>query len=359
VATGGRRDDDALREGLGRFVEAHPELVPGPASGLVPAPVVGSLRHADGGMANETLLVDLGPNHPGLAVRLAPLVPTFPSYDLAPQAAVQNAAAAAGVPAPSPAVVVDDPEWIGCPFLLMPRVHGDIAGPAPLFDPYVTGATPAQQRCLHEALIDTVADVHAVPWREHGLGAVLGHPTLHSAFERWASYVSWASEGDPLPALAEALEWCGRTLPVEGVEGVEDVEGGEGGEGGGGPVLLWGDVRLGNLVFDGARRVTAVLDWDLAALGPRELDLGWHFGLEFMMERLFGDRVPGFPEKAESLARYEARSGHAVTDLDWHEVFALVRALAINDRHQRIRDDPRRRDNPMGAVLLERLQAAG
>jgi aminoglycoside phosphotransferase (APT) family kinase protein len=345
VATGGRRDDAALHEGLGRFVEAHPELVPGWAGGPVPA--VRSLRHADGGMANETLLVDLGPDHPGLAVRLTPLAPTFPSYDLAPQAAVQNAVAAAGVPAPSPAVVVDDPEWIGCPFLLMPRVLGDIAGPAPLFDPYVTGATPAQQRGLHEALVDTMAAVHAVPWNEHGLAGLLGGPSLQASFERWSSYVVWASEGDPLPALAEALEWCGHTLPAEHAADA------------GAAVLLWGDVRLGNLVFDRARRVTAVLDWDLAALGPRELDLGWHFGLEFMMERLFGDRVPGFPEKAEALARYEERSGHTVSDLDWHEVFALVRALAINDRHQRITGDARRRGNPMGAVLLARMEAVG
>ena len=46
-------------------------------------------------------------------------------------------------------------------------------------------------------------------------------------------------------------------------------------------------------------------------------------------------------------------------ELAWHEVFALVRALAINDRHQRITGDPRRADNPMGAVLLERVEAAG
>jgi aminoglycoside phosphotransferase (APT) family kinase protein len=121
---------------------------------------------------------------------------------------------------------------------------------------------------------------------------------------------------------------------------------------------LWGDVRLGNLVFDDSRRVVAVLDWDLAALGPREMDLGWHFGLDYMMEALFGRRVPGFPSKAEALERYEAESGHEVRDLAWHEVFALVRALAINDRHQRITGDPRRRDNPMGAVLLARLEEA-
>jgi hypothetical protein len=36
----------------------------------------------------------------------------------------------------------------------------------------------------------------------------------------------------------------------------------------------------------------------------------------------------------------------------------LVRALAINDRHQRISGDPRRRENPMGSILLARLEAA-
>jgi aminoglycoside phosphotransferase (APT) family kinase protein len=179
---------------------------------------------------------------------------------------------------------------------------------------------------------------------------LLGGTTLRDAFDRWVAYVEWSSADDPLPALTEALEWCGRTLPTDGRPGAPERTGGA--------VLLWGDVRLGNLVFDGARRVTAVLDWDLAAVGPRELDLGWHFGLEFMMERLFGSRVPGFPEKAEAIARYEAHSGHAVTHLDWHEVFALIRALAINDRHQRITCDPRRRDNPMGTVLLERMEAA-
>jgi len=76
------------------------------------------------------------------------------------------------------------------------------------------------------------------------------------------------------------------------------------------------------------------------------------------MEELFARRVPGFPSRVEALERYERSSGHEVHDLAWHEVFALVRALAINDRHQRITGDPRRRDNPMSAVLLARLEAA-
>ena len=286
MATGAKRDDAALEVGLGHWVEAHPELVRAMAGGDSAnggTPRLAALSHARGGMANETILVDLGPSHPGLVARLPPLEPTFPDYDLGPQALVQNVVAASGVPAPAPSVMVTDPAWIGSPFLVMPRVVGDIAGAAPFFDPYVRDAGPALQRVMHDQLIDTVADVHAVDWEAHGLGAVLPGTRLRDAVERWAAYVAWSSEGDPLPALAQALDWCRRHVPPERE-----------------PVLLWGDVRLGNLVFDAERRVTAVLDWDLASIGPREMDLGWHIGLEFMMEALFGGRPPGFPGTAET-----------------------------------------------------------
>ena len=321
MATGATRDDAALQKGLAGWIAAHPDLVRavvgGGAGGERPRLV--ELSHAQGGQANETILVDVGAARSGMVVRLPPLEPTFPEYDLGPQALVQNTVAAAGVPAPSPAVVVTDPEWIGSSFLAMPRVEGDIPGPAPFFDPYVRDAGPALQRVMHDHLIDVVADIHAVDWAVAGMGALLPGAELRDAVQRWAAYVDWSSEGDPLPALDQALDWCARHVPAERP-----------------PVLLWGDVRMGNLVFDHERRVTAVLDWDLASLGPREMDLGWHVGLEFMMETLFGGRLPGFPGTAETIERYERRTGYEVRDLAWHEVFALARALAINDRHQRI-----------------------
>jgi aminoglycoside phosphotransferase (APT) family kinase protein len=341
MATGGRRDDAALVEGLGRWVAARPDQVPTVAGDRASPATIRSIAHADGGQANETVLVDLGPDRSGIVVRLPPLEPTFPDYELGPQALVQNALAASGVPAPAPSVVVDDVAWIGAPFLAMPLVRGDIAGPAPAFDDYVTGADAALQRRMSDGLLDTTAAVHAVDWRAAGLGAVLPGTTTRDALERWTAYVDWSSEGDPLPALAEALAWCAVRVPPEGE-----------------PVLLWGDVRLGNLVFDDARHVRAVLDWDLASIGPAEMDLAWHLGLEDMMVSLFGQRVEGFPRRDEAVARYEKVSGRTLSNLDWHEVFALVRALAINDRHQRISGDRRRTENPMGAVLLARMADA-
>jgi aminoglycoside phosphotransferase (APT) family kinase protein len=341
MATGGRRDDAALVRGLARWMAARPDQVPSVPGEAEAAATIRSIAHADGGQANETVLVDLGPERPGVVVRLPPLEPTFPGYDLAPQAVVQNALAASGVPAPAPSVVVDDPAWIGAPFLAMPLVRGDIAGPAPAFDDYVTAAGTDLQRRMHDGLVDTVVAVHAVDWRAAGLDEVLAGTTTRDALDRWTDYVEWSSAGDPLPALAEALAWCAARVPPE-------TE----------PVLLWGDVRLGNLVFDDERRVRAVLDWDLSSIGPAEMDLAWHLGLEDMMVTLFDRRVEGFPSRDEVIDRYERKSGRALCDLGWHEVFALVRALAINDRHQRISGDRHRLKNPMGAVLLDRLAAA-
>jgi aminoglycoside phosphotransferase (APT) family kinase protein len=341
MATGATRDDAVVEAGLARWVAANPDLVSAVAGGGGAEVGHFEVSRAQGGQANETLLIDLGPSHPGLVVRLPPLEPTYPEYQLGPQALVQNAVAAAGVPAPAPARIVDEAEWIGSPFLVMPRVVGKVPGPAPFFDPYVRDAGPALQRLMHDELLDVVADVHAVDWESHDLAAVLPGGQVEAALERWVAYVQWSSEGEPLPALLQALDWCGRHVPAERPS-----------------VLLWGDVRMGNLVFDPTRHVTAVLDWDLAALGPREMDLGWYFGLEFMMEALFGGRLPGFPSVGESVERYERRCGCAVHDLAWHEVFALARALAINDRHQRITGDTRRRQNPMGDILLARLESA-
>ncbi len=109
MATGDERDEEALAQGLSRWVLAQPELVARVAGGLEGGDQEGGgfsvqgVAHAAGGIANETLLVDLGPASRGVVVRLPPLEPTFPDYDLVPQAVVQNAVASAGVPAPAPA----------------------------------------------------------------------------------------------------------------------------------------------------------------------------------------------------------------------------------------------------------------
>ena len=49
-----------------------------------------------------------------------------------------------------------------------------------------------------------------------------------------------------------------------------------------------------------------------------------------------GTRVEGFLDRSAVVSRYETLLGRAVCDLGWHEVFALVRSIAINERQLRL-----------------------
>jgi aminoglycoside phosphotransferase (APT) family kinase protein len=80
-------------------------------------------------------------------------------------------------------------------------------------------------------------------------------------------------------------------------------------------VRVHGDYRLDNVVFDSARRVEAVLDWELCTLGDPLADVGWLLATwvlpgedaSFMISGT-PTRLPGFPPRDELLHRYAQRS---------------------------------------------------
>jgi aminoglycoside phosphotransferase (APT) family kinase protein len=275
--------------------------------------VAGVDRPTDG-WSSETVLVraTVEGTPAGWAFRLAPVGEgIFPRDDLELQARALALAAAAGVPVPVPAVVVDD-SWAGDPFLAMPLVEGHVPGEMAGFDPWVQGLAVHRRRRLHESVVDVLADLHAT-------GPVEGLPRrdLDDELAWWAEYLPWSAAPDP-PArvLVDALAGC-----VEHRPSSEPA-----------PTVLWGDVRLGNVVFADDGSVAALLDWEMATVGPAEHDLAWWWGLEAMQDDLVGGRDPGFPPIDELRARYEARAGRTLVDLDWYEVFALFRSAAILTR---------------------------
>ena len=216
---------------------------------------------------------------------------------------MHEAVAGAGVPAPAPVTVVDDERWLGVPFLVMPYVAGHVPGQAPALDPWVTGSSAALQRALYEGFVDTVAAVNRVDWATAGLGTVVrggapaaGAPgSLEAELDWWARYVAWSCDGVPLAGLDQALAWCVETRPAPGAP----------------PSLLWGDARLGNLVVGEDRSVRAVLDWELASIGPAELDLGWLLALEWTMDELLGLGGPRVPRARGDRFPLRGRAGAA------------------------------------------------
>jgi len=89
--------------------------------------------------------------------------------------------------------------------------------------------------------------------------------------------------------------------------------------------LVWGDARIGNIIYDGTRPA-AVVDWEMATLGDPEEDLGWFLFLDrHHSEGLEQPRLEGFPSYEETVAAYEERTGEAVQDPLFHQAWAGLR----------------------------------
>jgi len=259
-----------------------------------------------------------------LAVRVAPApaVASFPVDDFDLQAKVMRALKASGLPVPTVVAVENDPGWLGTPFLVMTRAPGRVVGDAPALDPWLAGLPSATQRRIHEGYIDALGAIHRLDWRAAHLDGILrdAGQRLEHDLSWWSNYVDWASDGDPAPVLANHMQWC-----IDAAPSMAQV-----------PSLCWGDARLGNVLLldDGA--IGALLDWELASIGPPEMDLGWYLALDRLTTKVVGHQVAGFLGRDETISRYQDHLGRSVEHLGWHEIFALVRSVAINERQARL-----------------------
>jgi aminoglycoside phosphotransferase (APT) family kinase protein len=307
------------------------------------------------GYSTETLLVDIRRDGRDerverLVLKLPPAGPAiFPTYDFVAQARVQEAVAAAGIPAPVPVQVEHDPRWLGSSFLVMPAIAGHIVAELPLQDHWLTRAEPELSAAVHGHYVDLVADVNRIDWRAAGLADALAQRDDAAEIEHWRRYLAWYADGEqPVALLEEGLDWCASHQPASEPPAS----------------LLWGDVRLGNVIFDEDRTPTAVLDWEMASIGAAEHDLAWLLSLEDIPRELLGRTVPGFLDHDAVVARYESRLGRPVRDLEWYEILALVRSTAILTRIAHLDELAGRpvlfppADHPVLGVLARRLSAA-
>ena len=332
-------DDAALAAGLARWLTVHRAWTGVVVTGLA-RPVAG--YSADTVFADVTWTDDSGPRADRLVVRTAPMGEgTVASFDLLPQWQAQHAVSEVGVPVADP-VLEADAGWIGRPFIVMPRVDGHVVGPLAHLDPWLSGLTTSERTTVHDGLLATVAAVH----RADPAGAPdVSRRDNAQELDHWEEYLSWSTHGMAVPALVEALAWCRRHLPDREPRAT----------------LLWGDVRLENVVLGDDLLPRAVLDWDMATIGAPEHDLAWLTSLDDTQYRLFGERVDGFPDRDGTVARFEELSGRAVRDLEWYETFAMLRSSAVMTRIGILRRDAGKQpmlpieDNPILDLLTERL----
>lgn len=301
-----------------RLLDNTVEEVGGPRGSGTGAASIEIERHA-AGHSNETFFVRLDGHE--WVLRRPPRGAFLPTaHDVGREYRVLSALAGTGVRAPRPLLLCEDTSVIGAPFFLMNRVDGMVIRDTlpPGFDDDVES-----RKTIGEELVDALAQVHAVDWREVGLDG-FGKPSgyLERQLRRWTGQLALTEPlTRPLPNLHRVGEWLEAHLPTTG-----DT------------TIVHGDYKLDNVAFSpGApARLMAIFDWEMSTLGDPLADVGWMLSFwreandpdEFILDDQTVTRLPGFQGRGALLARYEARSGRRIDDLAFYMALAVWK-LAI------------------------------
>ncbi len=303
-----------LRDTLGPEADAH----------------VSSFEKPDAnGMSSETILLAAEWTQGGvrtnqdLVMRLAPpddAFPVFERYDLTEQFETMRLVGEhSEVPVPSLFWNEPSPEALGAPFFVMGRAQGQVP-PDVLpytFGSWVSEATEAEQNLMERETVRVLTQLAAIP-NPADTFAMLAPPAgeqrsaLRLHVDRARSWLDWSLGEETSPLLNRCFDWLEANWP--------DDEGPT--------VLSWGDARIGNIMYE-EFRPAAVFDWEMATLGPRELDAAWLI----FLHRFFDDitvqmempGLPGFLRRDRIEALYQELSGYELKNMDWHLMYAATR----------------------------------
>jgi aminoglycoside phosphotransferase (APT) family kinase protein len=305
--------------------------------GTAGRPTVTGVRMPDtGGLSSTSVLfeADWGAGRHGAYVaRMAPeasAVPVFPSYDLPGQFEVISQVAAR-CDIPLPALRWNEPDGgpLGTPFFVMDQVDGRIPldNPPYVFAGWLLDATPDERARLQRASVAILARVHAIAGPAAAFPALrppAGVDALRCHVGRQRDYYRWAlaDDGFRIPIIERSFAWLDGHWPRDP----------------GPAVLNWGDARIGNIIYQGFEPA-AVLDWEMASLGPRELDLSWFVFLHRFFQDIaefFGlDGLPGFLRRSDVERCYAELTGHPPRDMEFHLTYAALRHAIVMARIKR------------------------
>jgi aminoglycoside phosphotransferase (APT) family kinase protein len=220
-----------------------------------------------------------------------------------------------GFPVAKPYDLCTDDSIIGSWFYIMDMVEGRT-----IWDGAMPGSKPAERRAVYEAMIDTLAALHAIDIEATGLSDY-GKPGNY--FERqvgrWTKQYR-AAQTEVMPEMERLIEWLPKTLPAQDRTSI-----------------VHGDYRIDNMIFAVKEpKVLAVLDWELGTLGDPLADftyvaMAWvteNGGRSGVMD--LDRKALGIPELDEMVTRYCTATGRdGIPNLDWYFAFNFFRLAGI------------------------------
>lgn len=248
------------RARLEQFIAANVALEAGPR------PI--SAQRLSGGFSNETWLLHLAAKTADgfplrLILRRSPLAGPLEPYDLNKEAAVLRLVAST-VRVPHVYAYCADESIVGSPFLIMQYVEGAVPDYRDLPKRLLWDSQQMRIEMGWE-FMRTLSAIQAVRWRDAALEAAL--PTTPNmnpdglALSRIEQQIQDKVGGRWVipPVVADSSAWLHANLPALAV---------------GDLVLVHGDYKVGNLIWDGTQ-IVSVIDWELASIGDPLHDLGY------------------------------------------------------------------------------------
>ncbi len=250
-------------------------------------------------------------------------------------------------------VRVAEPLWmetdttiLGREFFIMRKVSGRVPVSVPPYSEsgWVFEASPGQRRVMWEDGVRQLAAIQCVPldsvrFLEGPAHAREGLPQEFDKYRRFARWLAEDAEFLPLTAIIDrALDQLESHWPANQPEG-----------------LVWGDARLGNMMFGSDFRVKAVMDWEQPSLGGALHDLAWFITMaEAWHDRPGKPWFAGMGSRAETIALWQEICGKSADDLEWFEHFTRVKMSCTGLRLDQLRGTR----NYSADSLAERLGVA-
>lgn len=310
---------DELSVRLGRWLA---EQVGGPTPMLSMRP-----SSSAAGFSGQTILFDVHWDDEELpsgayALKTPPVDdphPLFPRYDLRRQVdALRLVGEHTDAPVPTVQWWSEDAGPLGCPFMVMTQVSGEVASDMPpyTFGGWVHELSDRARTEVERSFIRSMAAVHVPKSTLPGLEVLHVDAPGATALERHVAlqraYYDWIRGDHRFPLVEAAFTWLEDRWPAEG----------------GSSGIVWGDARLANAMFRDAE-VVGLLDWEAAAIGPPEIDLSWAIYFADYFQRIaVGHGFAGLPRfmvPTELIHRYRDASGREPVHLEWHLVYAALR----------------------------------
>jgi aminoglycoside phosphotransferase (APT) family kinase protein len=295
---------------LQKYFESHvPET-----EGILTAEII------HGGRSNLTYQVSDGAS--AWVVRRPPLGVLTPSaHNMEREYRVMAALQGSAVAVPRTRAYCADESVIGVPFSVASFVHGRVLRT----HDDVAELSQEQTRGCAEALIAQLVELHAVNHEDVGLGN-FGRPDgyLRRQVHRWRSQWELVATRE-LPGLLRLHHALESATPAESAS-----------------AIVHGDFRIDNTILDteDARRVRAIVDWEMSTIGDPLADVGLLLvyrdpAIEGLLHRP-ASTSPAFPTQDAIAEEYGRVSGRDLTGLPFYVALAFFKIAVIAEGiHQR------------------------